>query len=92
MVAKMLKILGTAKSSSSTTIIISLAKSSTSQTTKTEKPRSSSPFLEKGKKMLELRAKLLSKRTIADPAFRTVSFDICNSFFADYRKVTEFAY
>jgi len=51
-VAKMLKALSTTKSSPSTITATSLAKPQTSQTI--TEPSSSSPFLEKEKKMLEL--------------------------------------
>jgi len=59
-VAEMSKAITTAKSSSSTMPTTSLAKPQTLQTT--TKARSSSPFCEKKKKMLELIAKLLSKK------------------------------
>jgi len=58
-VVEMLKALSTTKSSLSTILTTSLEKPQTSQTT--TKPPSSSPFLEKEKEMLELKAKLLSK-------------------------------
>jgi len=89
-VAEMLKALNTTKSSPSTITTTSLAKPHTSQTT--TEPSSSSPFLEKEKEMLELKAKLLSKRTKPNPAVKTVSFDICDPFIAEYRRVTELAY
>ena len=81
-VAEMLKALSTIKSSSSTITTTSLAKPQTSQTTM--EPSSGSPFLEKEKKMLGLKAKLLSKRTKSNPVVKTVSFDICDPFVAKY--------
>jgi len=42
--------------------------------------------------MLELKAKLLSKRTKPSPTVKAVSFDICDPFIAEYRRITEFAY
>jgi len=89
-VAKMLKALSTTKSSLSTIPTTSLAKPQTSQTT--IEPSSSSPFLEKEKKMLELKAKLLFKRTKISPAVKTVSFNICDPFIAEYRRIPELAY
>jgi len=55
-------------------------------------PSSSSPFLEKEKKMLKLKAKLLSKRTKSSPTVKTVYFDVCVPFIAEYRRITELAY
>ena len=67
----------------------SMAKPSTSQTTE---PSSSSPFLEKEKEMLELKAKLLSKRTNSSSLVKTVSFHVCDPFIAECRRITELAY
>ena len=54
-VVEMLKVLGTMKSSSSTATTTSLAKPQISQTINIKEPRSSSPFLEKEKEMLNSR-------------------------------------
>jgi len=88
-VAEMLKTLSTTKSSLSTIPTESTADPVIVQTTE---PSSSSPFLEKEKEMLELKAKLLSKRTKPGPTVKTVSFDICDPFIAEYRRITELAY
>ena len=42
--------------------------------------------------MVELKAKLLSKRTKTNPVVKIVSFDICDPFIVEYRRVTELAY
>jgi len=86
----MLEVSTTAKSSPSTITTTNLTKPQTSQTT--GEPSSSSPFLEKEKEMLKLNAKLLSKRTKPNPAVKTVSFDICDPFIIEYRKIIELAY
>jgi len=89
-VAEMLKALSNTKLSSSTTSTTSLAKPQTSQTIM--EASSSSPFLEKENEMLELKAKLLSKRTKSSLAVKTISFDVCDPFIAEYRRITELAY
>lgn len=87
-VAEMLKALNSTKPSPMPATCV--AKPKTSQPN--PEPSSSSPFLEKEKEMLELKAKLLSKRTKPSPAAKTVSFDICDPFIAEYRNLTELAY
>ena len=89
-VAEMLKALNNTKLSSSTISTTSLAKPQASQTT--TEPSSSSPFLEKEKKMLELKAKFLSKQTKPNPVVKTISFDICDPFVVKYRRIIEIAY
>jgi len=42
--------------------------------------------------MLELTAKLLSKPYKPNLAVKTIYFDICDPFIAEYRRVTELAY
>jgi len=42
--------------------------------------------------MLEFKAKLLSKKNKTSPMVKTVSFDICDPFVAEYRRITELAY
>ena len=85
----MLKALSTTKSFPSTIPTTSLAKSQTSQTT--TKPSSSSRFLEKEKEMIELKAKLLSKRSKTSLAVKTISLDICDPFIAEYRRISKLA-
>ena len=92
MVVERLKILSTTTSYSSTTTTISLANPRTSQTITIEEPSSSSPFLENEKQILQLNAKLLSKQTVSNLAVKSVSSDICDPFFAEYRKITELTY
>ena len=86
----MLKALNTTKSSPSTITTTSLAKPQTAQTI--TEPNSSSLFLEKEKEMLELKARVSSKRIKSNPAIKTVSFDICDPCVAEYGRITELAH
>jgi len=75
-------------------LTISPTKSQSLQSTKFEEHSSINPFLEKGKMMQELKAKLLSKRTTTQTsqAKKFVTFDIYDPFFSEYQKTTELAY
>ena len=92
-VAEMLKTLSTTKSSPSPTpTTVQTESTAKPATPQTEEPSSSTPFLEKEKEMLELKAKLLAKRTRPGSMARTVTFDLCDPFISEYRRITELAY
>jgi len=97
-ISELLRTINSLRSSSSTIspiITTSFAKPMTSPTMQTNtttltEPSWSSPFLEKEKEMLELKAKPLSKRTIPSTiqTKRFVLFDICAQFLVGYYKIT----
>jgi len=73
-VAEMLKVLCSTKYFSSTNTTTSFAKPSTSQTTKNKELSSSGPFLEKEKRLLEFKAKLLSKKNYSQSSIQNSIF------------------